>query len=206
MSDHPDPEPRAAKPISKAPPPLPRPTSTSVSARAPETQHRQREIAHATADVQETNGVIERIKRLLPTFRYQANARYGRPNAQLNAVAAAIQDRLPGCQVIADGNGAIVVKNIDRFLDLGVFDKWITMNWFFREVDARISLSNQGQSPLLVAEIEQRPSSNFAIYSLVCIPLLCVGLLGFGFALIFTNLAKETIRSAVQRLLNDVGK
>lgn len=124
----------------------------------------------------------------------------------MHVIADAIQDRLPGCQVVADENGTIVVKNIDRYLDLGVFDKWITMNWHFREVDARITLSNQGQSPVLVADIDQTPSSNFAIFAVICVPCLFVGWLAFGFQLIYTNLAKETIRSAVQRLLNDVAQ
>ena len=189
----------------KAPPPLPRRTQTSAPARTSQTVS-QAEAVRVASGEQERKGVVEAIRRKLPSFKYQSTARLSQPNVQLNSIAAAIQKRLPGCHVTTDETGAIVVKNIDRFLNLGVLDTWILFNWLFRDVNARITLSKQDKFPMVVADIEQEPSFIFAISALISVPLLLVGLANFGCAIVFYYRAKGIIQSAVQQLLTDVAK
>ena len=150
-------------------------------------------------------GLGKRMGRFLPAFKYQATARLNRPNTPTNSIAAAIQDRLPDCKVMTDEQGALVVKNIDHFLNLGLFDKWITMNWFFREVHARISVKNDGLTPTLVAEIEQVPSDKYGLFAVMFFPLP-PNLVLLASSVVASHVAKGTIQSAVQRLLNDVAQ
>lgn len=126
-----------------------------------------------------------------------------RPDTSSSAIVRAIQERLPGCEVQTDGKGVIVVKNIDRFLNLGPYDKWISMNWFLRETHARISIAN---SSMLVADIEQRPSANYGLFALVCLPFLCVGWIALAGSVFGTYWGKAKIQGSVQRLLADIAK
>ena len=190
----------------KTPPPVPGKSPPSLPARTLDAVPRQSNATHATSSVQGTTGLVEKVRGYLPAFQYQATARLNRPNTSTNSIVAAIRERLPDCQVTTDERGAIVVKNIDRFLNLGVFDKWITMNWLFREANARITVTNTGLSPTLVADIEQVPNDRYGLFAVVCLPLLFAGWVPLASSVIASHVAKGTIQSAVQRLLNDVAQ
>lgn len=181
----------------KAPPPVPKPPTTP--SRQP--------VSIGTHQSQHTNstkgGLLEAIRGFLPSFKYQVTANLRQPASSLSEIKAALQSRLPGCEVIPEGNNVILVKNIDRFLDLGFLDKWLFMNWLFREVDARFTLRD---SSVLVADIEQRPSARYGIFFLICIPLCCLGWVTFAQSILGTFLAKGFLQSAIQRLLNDIAR
>jgi hypothetical protein len=136
-----------------------------------------------------------------------------RPAISINEIATAIQNRLPGCEITIDENKVVVVRAIDRFLNQGqkntwvslirFVDKWIWWNWFFREVNTRITIEN---SNILVADVDQRPSAISGFFVAICIPLCCLGWFAIAKMLITDFLGKLFIQASVQRLLNDVAR
>lgn len=198
MTTPPIPQENSGNSARKSPPPVH--ARPSIPAR-PHQSNRLPNTSVQSSDAR--SGIVEKVRGFLPAFKYQATARLTRPNTSLSTLVAAIQERLPGCDVKIDEKGVIVVKNIDRFLYLGPFDKWVTMNWLLREVDTRISITN---SSTLVADIEHRPSANYGLFAIVCVPLFLVGLVAFVFSLIATYMSKGAIQTSVQRLLTDIAR
>jgi|LakMenEpi03Aug12_release.lakeMendotaPanAssembly.Ray.scaffolds.fasta_scaffold23218_4 hypothetical protein len=174
-------------------------------------------VSNNTPQPQETNSgfgaLAESVRRLIPSFQYRVTTSLRRPAISINEIATAIQNRLPGCEITIDENKVVVVRAIDRFLNQGqkntwvslirFVDKWIWWNWFFREVNTRITIEN---SNILVADVDQRPSAISGFFVAICIPLCCLGWFAIAKMLITDFLGKLFIQASVQRLLNDVAR
>lgn len=197
-----------------SPPPLPKPTPpplaqhttppSQTSAPPRDGGNHQSTISEPSVRPDKPAGFLDRVRKSLPSARYQVMRKLRRVDLTNDEIFAAIRERLPDCQMSVASDGTLEAFKIDQHLNLGMVDSVISMNWLLRDVKTHFSIQRSDNAVKITADVRQGWTKYFAVLCIAAVPLLLVGLAALGWAVLFSVLAKSKLRFAIEKLLNNV--
>ena len=163
-----------------------------------------------TSSASESPGILETIRRKLPTSAYKVTKIIKRGDIASGTIFQAFREKLEERGPVWDGGfGQRKIEVSVREADSMEVENLDNLIWWvgrgYRQVTATVSLKRQPDKITIIVDVNQGWSKWYALACLLALPCLCVGIAGWmgatGASLLF---AKGKITGAVQKRLDEL--